>query len=72
MDSSRLNLSLDKCEIGIQKLTVAEETENLLHLISNISSWVRNKNDSSTKLLADLEKDLNMEVAPLKPDPATY
>ena len=72
IDSSRLNFNLESCETGIQKVTVAVETENLLHVISNNSLLVRTKKDSSTRLLADLENDLNMDPAPANPDPATY
>ena len=72
MDSSRLNLSLDSCEIGIQNVTVAVATENLLHFISNMSFFVRTKNASSTRLFAVFENDLNIVPAPFNPDPATY
>ncbi len=72
IDSSRLNFNLDSCEIGMQKVTVAVETENLLQVISNKSFLERTKKDSSTRLLADLENDLNIDPAPANPDPATY
>ena len=71
IDSSRLNFNLDNCEMGMQKVTVAVETENLLQVISRSNLPVRTKKDSSTRLLADLEKDLNIDPAPAKPDPAT-
>ena len=71
IDSSRRNFSLDSSDMGMQNVTVAEETENLVHLISSISSLVSIKKDSSTRLLADFENDRNMDPAPLKPELAT-